>query len=406
MLAAAVLGAVLAAPGAALSGRADAPPPPAEGEAGTALGVTGLEHARAGERLVLSFGFTAEPRFSLFILTDPLRIVVDLPRAGWTGPEADLAALPEIRALRFGLFRHDRARIVLELARPLTVHRALTRIGDGAAKYRLDLLLEPASLPDFAATAGWPEDARWEPGRLPQAGAPDEILVAIDPGHGGIDPGAMLDGLVEKHLVLAFGRLLAERIAARPGLAAFLTREEDVFVPLRERIRLAREAGAHVFLSLHTDSLAAGEADGVSLYTLSTEGGDAATQAFAERENRSDILAGVSLAGAEDDVTRVLIDLARRGATAESEKLAGALLEALGPRVALLETRPHRRGNFFVLKAPDLPSVLVELGFLTSAKDRARLGDPDWRARLAEGIADGVEAWTRMASPGFLGQRR
>jgi N-acetylmuramoyl-L-alanine amidase len=369
------------------------------------LAVTGLEHRQAAGRIVLSLDFTAEPAFSLFTLTDPFRIVIDLPRADWTGPEPDAAAIPDILAVRFGLFRHDTARIVLELARPLAVRRAISRPQAGGG-HRLALALEPVAAQDFAAGAGWPEEARWEPGRLPPPPAPGRIVVAIDPGHGGIDPGASRGGLVEKRLVLAFGRQLAEAVERRDGLAAYMTREADVFVPLRERVRLARDAGAHVFVSVHADSLLEGRADGVSLYTLSEEGTDDATRAYAERENRSDVLAGVSLSGAEDDVTRVLVDLARRGTNHESDKLAAALLEALRPRVPLLRTRPHRRGNFVVLKAPDLPSVLVELGFLTSAADRARLSDPEWRTGLAEAIADGLERWIARASPGFLGRAR
>lgn len=184
-----------------------------------------------------------------------------------------------------------------------------------------------------------------------------------------------------------------------------MTRIDDRFLPLRERLKIAREAGAHLLVSLHTDSLASGEADGASVYTLDREGTDSAAEAFAERENRADVLAGVDLAGEGDDLARLLIDLARRGSRAESVKLADLIVEALDGRVALLDTRPHRRGNFFVLKAPDLPSVLVELGFLSSELDRARLVDPAWRRAMAEGIATGIARWVAVASPGFIAPR-
>jgi len=175
-------------------------------------------------------------------------------------------------------------------------------------------------------------------------------------------------------------------------------------VPLAERIRLARAAGAHLFLSLHADSLRWGEVSGMSVYTLSPTGSDAAADAFAERENRADVLAGADLAGVADDVTRLLIDLARRASGAESMRLAESMIAALGDGVDLLDTRPHRRGNFYVLKAPDMPSALIELGFLTSEADRARLRDPAWRARVVARIVAGVEAWAAGASPGFLGR--
>jgi N-acetylmuramoyl-L-alanine amidase len=189
------------------------------------------------------------------------------------------------------------------------------------------------------------------------------------------------------------------------GFQAALTRRDDRFVPLRGRVRMAHAAGAHLMLSLHTDTLESGEAEGASLYTLSREGTDDAADAFAERENRADILAGADLSGAEDDVTRLLIALARRGTEAESVKLAETLVDALRGTTRLLDTRPHRRGNFFVLKAPDLPSVLIELGFLSSPADRARLADPDWNARMADALAQGVADWAKLASPGFLAPR-
>lgn len=380
------------------------PARPRAEDAGPPLAITGLAHRAEGGRLRLAVGLGGEARWSLFHLVDPWRLVIDLPPFAWTGADPALALPPGIRAIRHGLFRHDTGRIVLELERPMAVAQALTRIGPAPARLTLELLLEPVAADAFAAGAGWPDGAHWDaPGpAVPEGGG---ILVAIDPGHGGLDPGATVEGLVEKHIVLDFGRLLVAEINARPGLTAFLTREDDRFVPLRERVRIAREAGAHLLVSLHTDSVAAGGADGASVYTLSREGTDSAADAFAERENRADVMAGVDLGGEEDDVTRLLIELARRGSGEESIRLAEAIIAALRPGAKLLDTRPHRRGNFFVLKAPELPSVLVELGFLSSPADRARLADPDWRLRMAAGIADGVAGWLAGASPGFLRPR-
>jgi len=224
----------------------------------------------------------------------------------------------------------------------------------------------------------------------------------IDPGHGGIDPGASSHGLIEKTLVLRFSERLRRHIEAVPGLTARVTREDDRLVPLRERLRLAREARAHVMISLHTDALAEGKADGVSFYTLSNEGVADARQAFVDRENRADVLAGADLEGEADDVTQLLIDLARRGTNDQSIRLAGHMRDMLEGEIPLLRTRPHRYGNFYVLKAPDMPSVLVELGFLDSAKDRKRLTDVVWQERVAARLATAVERWAAEAPEGFL----
>ncbi|MEO0622560.1 MAG: N-acetylmuramoyl-L-alanine amidase [Pseudomonadota bacterium] len=363
------------------------------------LAITGFQQSARGDDTILRFAFDrpAEPR--IFTLTEPYRVVVDLPPFGWTAVPPETAE--PVLSVRHGLFRSDVGRIVVEMSGPVAVQPHQTAEG-------LALTLRPIGATAFARTAGWPEDARWEvggPRTIGRAAADGDIVIAIDPGHGGIDPGAMAEGLVEKHIVLRFSSILANEINAIPGLTAVKTRTDDRFLPLRERIRLAREAGAHAMLSIHADSLAEGRADGVSVYTLSRFGTDQAADAFAERENRADVLAGVNLAGNEDDVTRLLIDLARRGTKAESVKLADALIASLAEDVALLDTRPHRRGNFFVLKAPDLPSVLVELGFLSSEKDRERLTDPIWQTRTTRALIRGLQVWFETASPGFLTPR-
>ncbi len=380
---------------------------PAEAAERPPLEIRGVE-ARVvptgqGPGLEIAIVANREPLPTLFTLTGPERVVLDLTPFTWG---AGTPALPEgIAALRHGLFTHELGRIVLDLARPFRVARAASRPAGGG--WRFEMLLVPTSPDEFAATAGWPEAALWRPDptrRLAKPGAGD-ILVVIDPGHGGIDPGASVEGLLEKHLVLAFSKELAEAIAAQDGFVVVMTRDADVFVPLRGRVQFARSVGAHLMLSIHADKLASGGADGLSVYTLSRVGTDDAADAFAARENRSDVLAGANLAGAEDDVTRLLIELARRGSINESIKLADALIAELEGRVELLNTRPHRRGNFFVLKAPDLPSVLVELGFLSSARDRHRFADPAWRDETIGGIVEGILAWTKVASPGFLPSR-
>ena len=238
---------------------------------------------------------------------------------------------------------------------------------------------------------------------VPASAAPaGEVVVAIDAGHGGIDPGASAAGLAEKRVVLAFARRLAAHIDRVPGLRAFLIRADDSFLTLGQRIRRARDGGANLIVSLHADTTREGRAEGAHVYTLSRDGTDEAAIELAERENRADVIGGVALAGEADDLAALLIDLAQRGTGDEAEKLAAVVLEAMAGSVTMLPTQPHRRANFRVLKAPEIPSILVELGYLSNAGDRRRMASEEWRERMAAALARGIHHWTGIASPGFL----
>lgn len=350
-----------------------------------------------GDGIVLTFGVRPAPAYTVFTLKKPDRLVVDLPEVRWRLGKAALRGIRHVGAVRYGLFRRDRVRIVFDLKRPLRIRTAR------AGRDRLVISLAPTDRAGFDARAGAPEKSRWAGRAPPPPRAPKgTTVIAIDPGHGGIDPGARAGGMVEKILVLGFARRLAAELDATAGTTAYLVRTEDEFVPLAERIARAHRAGANAMISVHADSVASGEASGVSVYTLSEKATDEAANAFAARENRSDVIAGADLAGESDTLTRLLVELAQRGTRAESEKLAQAVLKSLSASVEVLRNRPYRRASFRVLKAPDMPSVLLELGFLDSAADRARLSDPVWIARAARAVAEGVAAWKKVASPGFL----
>jgi N-acetylmuramoyl-L-alanine amidase len=217
--------------------------------------------------------------------------------------------------------------------------------------------------------------------------------VVLDPGHGGIDPGAERDGHTEADLMLTFARVLKEEFLRQGGALVVLTRDEDGFVPLETRISIARAAGAHVFLSLHADALAEGQASGATLYTLSDEASDKAAAKLAERHDRDDLLAGVDLTDQDDLVAQVLMDMARTETAPRIDRLAGALEGAIKAEGLPMHRRPRQAGGFSVLKSPDIPSVLIELGFLSSSRDMRRLTDPEWRARMARAIRAGVMAW-------------
>ena len=193
--------------------------------------------------------------------------------------------------------------------------------------------------------------------------------------------------------MLTFARELKDVLLRDGGFLVILTREEDIFVPLETRISIARAAGAHVFVSLHADAIAEGEAVGATIYTLSEDASDAASQALAERHDRADLLSGVDLTAQDDLVATILMDMARTETGPRIERLALALEGAIKAAGLRMHRHPRQTAGFSVLKSPDIPSVLVELGFMSSARDLARLIDPEWRARMALAVRDGLNAW-------------
>jgi N-acetylmuramoyl-L-alanine amidase len=220
------------------------------------------------------------------------------------------------------------------------------------------------------------------------------VVVVLDPGHGGIDPGAERGGLTEADLMLTFARELKETLLRAGGFTVVLTRNEDVFVPLETRISIAHAAGATVFLSLHADALAEGEAAGATIYTLAADASDAAAATLAERHDRDDLLSGVDLTGQDDLVAEVLMDMARTETLPRTQLLADTLRLAMDAAGLKMHRIPLQQAGFSVLKSPEIPSVLIELGFLSSTGDLARLRDRDWRARMAQALAAGLQAWS------------
>lgn len=330
------------------------------------------------------------------VLDDPPRLVLDTREVDWTG--ADRLALPGemVAALRGGTLRPGWSRLVLELRAPMLPVLAEMRTARAPAHVRLRL--EPAAGADFAREAALPEPAEWalpRPADLP-APAPagqGPITIALDPGHGGIDPGAEHGDYREAALMLTFARELKELLLRDGRFRVVMTRDEDVFVPLEARISIARRAGAQVLVSLHADALAEGEAQGATIYTLAEDASDAAARALAERHARDDLLAGIDLSAQDDVVATVLMDMARVETAPRTARLAQALADAIRGAGLRMHRHPLQEAGFSVLKAPDVPSVLVEVGFLSSPRDLARLGDPEWRARMEGALRDGLAAW-------------
>jgi N-acetylmuramoyl-L-alanine amidase len=251
--------------------------------------------------------------------------------------------------------------------------------------------------PVFAAANSAGADARLAslrvPTKPPVPGFQEKRIIVIDPGHGGVDPGAIsVSGIYEKHITLAAARDLKAHLESTGRFKVMLTRDPDNFIRLRGRIERAREMKADLFISLHADTIRNHGVRGLSLYTLSERASDKEAAELAERENKADLIAGIDLTHESAEVTNILIDLAQRETMNQSAKLAALLVDELQDRVKVLQN-PHRFGGFAVLKAPDIPSVLIELGFLSNKDDERALRSKTHRRKLAQSIAGAVDRY-------------
>lgn len=346
----------------------------------------------------------------IFTLANPDRVVVDMPEVLWRleGPVRP-SGRGLVRSYRYGRFRAGNSRFVIDLNGPASAAEPLVLPPSDGHGYRLVIDLFPTSESKFAEMAGWPAylhaaDAAQEQKQAqtelrseltvgPQPAVPGtaQRVVVVDAGHGGIDAGATgIDGLMEKDLVLDEAERLRRQLQKRK-YAVHLTRDGDVYIPLRERVNIARAYGADLLISLHADSNPDADVSGASVYTLSESGSDREAAALARKENQSDVIAGVDLAGESSPVASILIGLAQRDTMNRSGRFAEATVAELSRATDMLPRGPHRAAGFVVLKAPDVPAVLIELGYLSNARDCARARSSDWREGVASAIADAVD---------------
>jgi N-acetylmuramoyl-L-alanine amidase len=352
-----------------------------------------------GGGLSVELALTQGVPYRVYTLDDPRRLILDFREIDWTNVSADVL-LNANRAsdVRFGAFRPGWSRMVVDLAQPLLPDEIEMKIDPATSKARLKVALSEASAADFTARSGAPHDPRWD---LPAAAdvakaqkrGDGPLVVVLDPGHGGIDPGAERDGLKEKHLILKFPKELKEVLVRSGRFEVVLTREDDSFVSLERRIAIAHEAGAHVFISLHADALAEGQAHGATVHLLRDSASDEASQQLAERHDRDDILSGVDLSGQDDVVAGILMDLARQETKPRSEQLAKNLVQGLRAARTPVNNKPIRYASFSVLKSADIPSVLLEVGFMSSGRDLKNLQDKAWRLNTSVAIRDALRAW-------------
>ncbi|MDG1317658.1 MAG: N-acetylmuramoyl-L-alanine amidase [Paracoccaceae bacterium] len=337
--------------------------------------------------------------FRVFTLSRPDRLVIDFREVDWTGLTSEtLLQSQKIVEVRFGSYRPGWSRLVAQMTQPMAVADVAMTIAAETGSADLSLSLRPVSRAAYDAAAGAPYDPRWDlpPDTLDpprQDKATRRLVVMLDPGHGGIDPGAENRGIKEADLMLLLARELKDTLLRTGDYDVLLTRDADVFVSLEDRVRLAHQRGADVFISLHADALAQGVAHGARIFTLSDEASDAASAALAERHDRLDILSGIDLNGADDVVTDVLLDLARLETAPRARALAKSVLAGIENATGDLYKLPLQQAAFSVLKAADIPSILIEAGFLSTDQDLDNLVDPLWRAGFIAGLRDGLAAW-------------
>lgn len=320
----------------------------------------------------------------LTILDTPWRLIVDL-----TGGDFSQLAPGDLGdGVIWGRVGPMTSRLVVPLPSAMGVEMAVLETGRHP---RIRITLDEDVMPVLTdrPVAAEPPSFRVTPAE------PRPLIVALDPGHGGIDPGAERGGAKEAELTLRFARELAVELD-RKGYQVVFTRDEDTFVSLRGRAAIARAGGADIMISLHADAVAGGGASGATAYTLAPSDGDAITAELAERHGRGDLLRGVELEGEGDEIARVLIDLARAQTGPRADALAGAIIASMGQAGLRLHKRPRLGAEFTVLKTPDIPTVLLELGFMSDPRDLENLLSRDWRARTAVAVARAVETWERL----------
>ncbi|MFH6784253.1 MULTISPECIES: N-acetylmuramoyl-L-alanine amidase [Methylobacterium] len=394
---------------------------PAAGFAASSAGVAAPEHQASdrpavaiaaevaaapegGNRLIVVLSRPVEAR--AFVMERPDRAIVDLPEVNFQlPPEAGRKREGLVASYRYGLFAPGRSRIVIDLAQTATVARVATttRPRDGATLLTIDLARSDREA--FRRAAQPPEPARPAAASVQQAGD-SRPLVIVDAGHGGIDPGAIAGtGVYEKDIVFGVAQGLVQRLEAGGRIRVQMTRDRDVFVPLNERVRIARDAKADLFVSIHADSIsAAPQVRGATIYTGSEKATDAESARLADRENKADAAAGADQGDGPGDVADILQELTLRETRGFSARFAKGLFTRLSG-VMEMSAKPHREAGFRVLRSPDVPSVLVELGYLSSKRDLDLLLSDEWRTNVTGQMAGAIEAFFASRLPPAVAAR-
>lgn len=394
---------------------------------GTAGGNAGLiTNIRLGDqgdetRFVLELSGSDTADYVVFTLSNPWRVVIDIKDAPIALAEGAVShGLGLVQGYRYGRYNESVSRVVIDTHVPVAMTRNFVLDPQGGFGRRIVIDLKAVDIDSFTREASQtppssPENpvpvanggdvpvmpvaapmistaitpvARPEPPR-----SPSRKVVVIDAGHGGVDPGThSRSGVNEKDVVLAFAKEFADKLKSTGRYDVFLTRDRDIFIPLRQRVAIARHHNADLFISIHADSIKKSDVRGMSIYTLSETSSDKEAAALAAKENQSDLIAGIDLQGESPEVTGILIDLAQRETKNYSSRFARSIVDYAKGTTSMLDPA-HRFAGFVVLKAPDVPSVLVELGFLTNRSDEKQLTSSKWRRNTAATFTRAVDRY-------------
>ena len=363
--------------------------------------VTGIRFGQNGDttRVVLDMTVKVDP--GIFLLANPNRVVIDLPANDWRAND-NVKTPGLVEGYRHGLFNTGTYRIVLDLKGPATVKKSFYIPPRNGYSHRLVLDLQSGTQQSFLAAVSESKERRRKiiakaastrPVPIVKPRTNNKRLIVIDPGHGGVDPGTLgVLGVNENVIVLKIAKVIKEALEATGRYEVHLTRSRNIYIPHRERFEIAKRMNADLFVSIHADSIANPKVRGGTIYTLSEKASDREAARLAAKENKSDIIAGLDLAAANDDVSNILIDLAQRETMNLSAQLAEVLLPEMRNQVKM-HRRGHRYANLLVLKSPDVPSILLETGYLTNRQDARMLNTLDGQRRIALGLRRGLDKY-------------
>lgn len=348
--------------------------------------------------------------FRAFALSDPYRLIIDIPQVDFRlPPGTGVAGRGLVKAFRYGLVMPGGSRIVFDLTGPARITNSTMLDSANGQPPRLVLELEETDLATFKQVQA-AEAPQLKPAITDQAISPPQVapvqttkpasppdarpVVVIDPGHGGIDNGTRSGDEMEKNLVLAFGLALRDRLEKGGKYRVVMTRTDDTFIPLDDRVKIGRTERAALFVSIHADYLPHGEGDaeGATIYTVSDKATDAEAARLAESENRADAIGGVNLTREPTEVADILIDLAQRETRTFSNRFAHLLMGEM-KSTTRMHKHPLKSAGFRVLKAPDVPSVLVELGYVSNKGDLAHLVSDSWRTKTVGSMAQAIDVF-------------
>lgn len=359
------------------------------------------------ERARILVDFNQEPKFKIRYLANPNRIILDLDDTKLAFEDEQLTARGILSEIRYGIMSEDKSRIIFSLKTPAVLEDQQLQTLEGET-YRLVMDIHISEQDDFDAVI---KEQDWEVVengpvseegidkssriRVSESKNSDKFVLVLDAGHGGIDGGAEgRNGAIEKDITLNFVNDLQEAFAEYDDIELLLTRDSDKFMSLSARVQIAREAEADLLISIHADSIRQRSLRGASIYTLSREASDEFASNLADAENLTDVLAGLHIEDAPDDVTGILVDLARRETQGFSDVMADRIVDDFKGQIRLINN-PHRRAGFRVLIAPDVPSVLIELGFLSNLTDEKLLTDPKWREKTTKLLAKSISEYQK-----------